>query len=480
MHHDLGTNSFRRLATSRAVHQVIIGPRGSAKSTHGAEGWVLYSICEGLENYIIICSDSSDQAEKHVDVIKEELANNEFIKKKYPNVAGIGPVWKNNAIVTRNGIRLEALGAGKKIRGRRFKKHRPTLIVVDDPEGDDAAYSEVLREHRRSWYLKGVLKAGSPTTNHLVIGSNIHMECLVSHLTKTPGFQVFKYQSIIKWPLNMNLWDKWEQILLDNPDDPTVARQFYLDNKDEMDEGAEVLWPEYEDLYSLMVTRAVGGHYAFEAEKQNNPIDPSKCEWDPSLFPDVMQKNDPRWFHAWPEDVSPAMSVQVMDPSKKGKSDKPTDFGCILNIKVYGGHFYVDCDMKRMTTGGCKELWMKRAIAHKPQFSGIESVMFSELFVQDLFKPMHDAGITPPIAIDQQGIDKHTRIRRLDPYLRSSKIKWMYRSSGVKELISQCQLFPNGDHDDGPDALEMGFRLLQMINNVKWKNAQTGQTENSA
>lgn len=484
MHHDLGSNAFRRLSTERSQNAVIIGPRGSAKSTHGAEGYALYCICEGLEKYIIICSDSSEQAEKHVDVIKEELASNEWIKKKYPHVAGTGPVWKNNAIVTRNGIRIESLGAGKKIRGRRFKKYRPTLIIVDDPEGDDAAYSEILREHRRDWYLKGVLKAGSPTTNHMVIGSNIHMECLVSKLTKTPGFITYKYQSIKQWPLNMDLWEQWEQILLDNPEaqdgDENSAKQFYLANKTAMDEGAVVLWPEYESLYSLMHTRAVGGHYSFEAEKQNNPIDPSKCEWDPSIFPDVGNKNDPRWFTCWPEGQTPSLSVMTMDPSKgsKGK-DKPTDFACILTIKQYGNLFYIDADMKRRTVGGCKEDWLKLAAQHKPMFSGIESVMFSELFCHDLFKPMHELGINPPVPIDQAGENKHVRIRRLDPYLRSSNLRYMYRSSGTKELISQCMLFPNGDHDDGPDTLEMGFRLMQMVNQVKVRNDQAAATRSN-
>ena len=31
---------------------------------------------------------------------------------------------------------------------------------------------------------------------------------------------------------------------------------------------------------------------------------------------------------------------------------------------------------------------------------------------------------------------------------------------GTREMVDQLQAFPDGDHDDGPDALEMALRLL--------------------
>ena len=46
------------------------------------------------------------------------------------------------------------------------------------------------------------------------------------------------------------------------------------ENRAAMDEGAAVLWPDVEDLYTLMCLRVESGRPAFEREKQNSPV---KC-----------------------------------------------------------------------------------------------------------------------------------------------------------------------------------------------------------
>jgi hypothetical protein len=50
---------------------------------------------------------------------------------------GLGNPWGQDRIRLANGVVIEALGTGGKIRGRRNRAQRPTLIVVDDPENDE-------------------------------------------------------------------------------------------------------------------------------------------------------------------------------------------------------------------------------------------------------------------------------------------------------------------------------------------------------
>ncbi len=59
--------------------------------------------------------------------------------------------------------------------------------------------------------------------------------------------------------------------------------------------GARVLWPEVEDLYTLMRMRVESGHAAFEREKQGSPVDPELCEWPEDYFGDHI------WFESWEE-----------------------------------------------------------------------------------------------------------------------------------------------------------------------------------
>jgi hypothetical protein len=41
----------------------------------------------------------------------------------------------------------------------------------------------------------------------------------------------------------------------------------------------------------------------------------------------------------------------------------------------------------------------------------------------------------------------------------SRRLRFMANSPGTRLLVEQLQEFPIGDHDDGPDALEMALRL---------------------
>lgn len=63
-----------------------------------------------------------------------------------------------------------------------------------------------------------------------------------------------------------------------------------------------------------------------------------------------------------------------------------------------------------------------------------------------------------PYIIDNT-VNKQVRIRRLGPWLAMHKIKFRSNSPGAKLLVQQLKDFPVGDHDDGPDALEMAVRL---------------------
>lgn len=454
MHRSLDAEVFAEMAHDRKRKEVVIGPRDSAKSTHCTEGFPLYAICHGLERYILIISDTTDQAVKHLDVIKEELENNEKIAKEYPEVHGIGATWKNNAIETRNGIRVEALGAGKKIRGRRYQNHRPSLIVGDDLEGDESAYSSKTREHRWDWLVKGVLKAGGPRTNYLIAGSNIHQDGIVAKLHKSPGWRSHLYRSIIKWPAAMHLWEAWERILRDPTldDQLKAARAFYEENKVAMDEGAEVLWEQRETLYDLMLMRATDGHQAFEAEKQNNPIDPSKCEWGSYLFED-------RWFDKYPDIDHIQIAIGALDPSK-GKNDRVGDYQGMVSVCIDDKlRCYVDADISRRPMTEMCERFCSFLQATGCQLGVCEAEQFQELLIPEIEGSMIEQKMFVPIeGITTEGIKKEMRIRRIGPWINRGRILFRRGSPGCAALIKMLSEFPNGDHDDGPDAFEMAMR----------------------
>jgi predicted phage terminase large subunit-like protein len=463
-HVDIDAN-LQKWSKERGIRAVVEGPRGCAKSTFFTFLYPLWAACNGKEPYMILISDTYTQASKYLAGIQHELVTNERLAEDYPHVCGRGPQWNADGILTRNGIRIEPLGTGQKIRGRRKLNIRPTCIIVDDPEGDDAAYSAKTRETVRDWATKGVMKAGSPETNIFIAGTVIHRDCLVGHLSRLPGWRVLNYQSIAKWPDRMDLWGEWETILQDNSVKPEraeiLAKAFYVRNKGEMDKGAEILWPELEDLYALMFMRATEGHNAFEAEKQNNPVDPSKCEWSPHLL-----EGDEVWFEDWPAEV--IASVVALDPSK-GKQDKSGDYQAIVRVDVGAdANLYVDADISRRPLTDMVEAFVDYQAMWQPHVAVVEDVQFQELLLPEIESAAAESKLVVPLeGISTEGVNKIARIRRLGPYVSRRRIKFKRRSPGAELLRRQLMDVPNGDFDDGPDAMEMAVRrAVQLLADV--------------
>ena len=106
-----------------------------------------------------------------------------------------------------------------------------------------------------------LMKAGTTRTNVVNLATALHREALAMELAETPGWTSRIFKAIVRWPENTSLWQEWEAIYVDvaNPHYKTAARKFYKRIARKWISRARVLWPEEEDLYSLMCMRAEGG-----------------------------------------------------------------------------------------------------------------------------------------------------------------------------------------------------------------------------
>lgn len=113
---------------------------------------------------------------------------------------------------------------------------RPTLIVIDDPQNKDHITSFLQRERAWEWLTKDVLSAGEPSTNVVVLGTALHRDCIVCKLQSTPGWRSRVFKSITRWPIRMDLWKAWEEILFDWDDEKREenARAFYEEHRELM------------------------------------------------------------------------------------------------------------------------------------------------------------------------------------------------------------------------------------------------------
>lgn len=440
----------------------VLAPRGAAKTTW-LIAYVLFCIVSGLEPFIILTSDTSDQAEKYLDAIKTELEENDLLKADYPAAAGKGKVWRSDAIETRNGVRVEALSTGRKVRGRRHRQHRPTLMIVDDPQNLDHIISALQRARSWTWLTNDVSNAGEPATNIVVAGTALHQDCIVCRLQTTPGWRSSKFQAIISWPNRMDLWAEWERLLQNWDDDKReeTALAFYLRQRQAMDAGAEVLWPDREPLYALMQLRATIGESAFSFEKQNDPTDPSSCEWAPQLFLGNI------WFDQWPAGL--VVKTLFLDPSK-GASDKQGDYSAFVRYgRDAAGVEYVEADLKRRSVDQIVADGVEHVRQWAPDGFGVEANTFQELFAPLFRAKAAELRVELPLYLITNITNKNVRIRRLTEPITQRKIRFRRGSPGTQLLVDQLRQFPNAEHDDGPDALEAARRLAVKLCNSRGK-----------
>jgi predicted phage terminase large subunit-like protein len=440
--------------TERGRKLNVLGPRGGAKSTIGTLAFILRSALEAREPFILLISDTKHQAVAHLENIKAELRENSRIAADYPEAAAIGRAWRENAVRLANGVTIEAFGTGQRIRGRRSGEFRPTLIVCDDLQDDRHIESSLAREHSARWFHGTLMKAGTKRTNVVNLATALHREALALELHETPGWISRRFAAIERWPDAMPLWAEWEAIYanLERPDSREAARAFFHERRAEMEAGAELLWPEEEDLYTLMAMRIEEGRTAFEREKQNVPINPELCEWPEEYFGDWL------WFDDWPSD--PLLKTIALDPSKGSDAGRGDYSAFVLLAVDRKGMLYVEADMARRPTPQIVSDGIDLYRRFKPSIFGIEKNQFQELLAAEFAAELARQRLfhVSPWGIENH-VNKQTRIRRLGPHLASRRLRFKSHSPSTRMLVEQLKEFPVADHDDGPDAAEMAIRL---------------------
>lgn len=438
LHEHLYSDLPMMVSMPEGQRRLVIAPRGSAKSTHISLIFPLWCIFRGLKHYIVLIMDAFEQAAVMLEALKAELEVNPRLRYDFPDVFGQGRVWREGDIVTRNNVKVEGFGTGKKIRGRRHGPYRPDLAILDDVENDENVESPKQRDKLESWISKAVLKLG-PTDGSMDVlyaGTVLHYDAVIIRFSKKPKWQVTKFQAVLNWPDRMDLWQQWEELYVNELTDDADA--FYETNKGDMDAGALLNWPSNHSLRYLMEERA-GDHPAFESEYQNKPLSVDNPFQDLTFW--VQIKRD--WLFFGAIDPSLGKNNRNRDPSAIliGGYDREND---ILDV--------VEASIRRRLP----DVIISDAIAFQRDYNCqlwfVESVQFQELLRTDLMKEAARYNLAMPCIPIIPFADKALRIERLQPPSSSGMIRF-HKSQTV--LLDQLQQWPNADHDDGPDCLEM-------------------------
>lgn len=157
----------------------------------------------------------------------------------------------------------------------------------------------------------------------------------------------------------------------------------------------------------------------------------------------------------------------ALDPSMGQTAT--SDYSAWVVVKIdQEGIVWIDCDMKRRDPAQIVRDGIAIATTVGPDAVGIETNGFQHVLAGMVEDESKRAGILLPVwtmtntGSEAKGGQKVQRIRKLVPFM--SRGRFRYRQTpGCEMLLDQLRAFPVGDHDDGPDALEMAIRLAQQV-----------------
>lgn len=425
------------------AHELIAAPRGNAKSTYVSLLFVLWCMLTRRARFPVILSDTLEQAAVHLAAMKAEIEFNPRLRQDWPDFCGLGPVWQATEIVTRSGVKVKIGGSGKALRGFRHGPQRPDLVICDDLENDENVRQPEQRNKLEKWIDKTVDPLGPPdgSMNLIWVNTFLHHDAVAVRKSHNPGWRATIFKAIVRWPDCMDLWDKWEELYRNHGE--RAAEAFYGINAAQMNAGAEVLWPGVQPLIKLMKIR-VRSRDAFGSEYQNEPMSAEDQPFGNILF--------------WVQPVRHWVFFGTCDPSL-GKENRRADPSAILI-----GGFDRDSGILDVVEAAIRKRLPDRIIEDIIAFQaeyrchafGVETVQFQEFLKTELVKRSAQRGCPVPAIAIQNHADKALRIESIQPHVANGLIRL---APNQTTLLDQLRYWPQADHDDGPDCLEMLWRI---------------------
>ena len=300
-------------------HMYLAGRR--MVPTHNSslsEAAAVWAMLYGHREFVCLVGATETAALEMLESIRTEIESNELLDADFPEVCY--PISKLEGIVSRangqtvhgertritwtaneivlptvkdsvsSGIIVRCAGITGRIRGMRYKRSdgrsvRPDLVIVDDPQTRDSARSlsqNRTRERILSGDILGLAGPGRKIAGIMpcTVIERGDMADVILDRDKHPEWNGERCKMLYAMPSHMELWEEYFSVMdesLRELGNISRATEFYRENRERMDEGAVVAWPErHNDDEESALQNAMNlmhrDHFAFSSEYQNEPM----------------------------------------------------------------------------------------------------------------------------------------------------------------------------------------------------------------
>jgi predicted phage terminase large subunit-like protein len=386
---------------------LILAPRGHGKSTILTMAFSLRRILNNPDLRLLIVSNTAAQAQSFLREIRHHLEINTRITDLYGDLAG--HPWNESEINLASRLHgaKEATVTAMGVMGPVISKHYD-ITILDDVVDEEAARSKTMRRKMETWYYKELLPTLEPDGELHIIGTRYHHNDLYGRLI-----------------------DAGIPVLIDKA---------INDNNGE----ESALWEEKFPLELLKKKRDEAGPAIFNAQYQN----------DVTAMKGAIFR--PEWIEV--REAPPCQRKYQGVDLAIGKEDH-NDYFAHVTIGERGRGQYHVLSVYRARLSfedqfrAVRTLFLRHDRPDSPVVSvGVEANAYQEAMAQRL-----RAETTLPVKSIIQTKDKIARAMRMQGLFQTGRIT--FPNSGTSDLIEELLAFPDSDHDDLVDALEMAMRM---------------------
>ncbi len=276
----------------------IIEPRGFAKTTIFDMAVSVWLHSYKKSDFTLLGAKTDTDATQFLDSIKKVFNENDKIISCFGKLIDYKALKANgerytvnaNEVEFVNGTYIKTVGSGTSVRGSNWGGIRPTVFIGDDFQDEKNILTDTAREKQYSKWTKEIEEVGDKAvyrngkkikaaTKIIAIGTVLHIDCLMSKLSRNNDYLTILRRAIIlegeqtvQTIFESPLWEQCKGIYfnekLNKEERKEKARQFYEENKEEMQ--FKTLWPEKWDCFNDLAIKYWEDRKAFMSELMND------------------------------------------------------------------------------------------------------------------------------------------------------------------------------------------------------------------
>ncbi len=383
------------------VRSLALAPRGFGKSTLLSVVRCIFEIVRNPDIRILLASNTHSQAAAFVGEVRGHLERNRIFHRIFGDL--VGRKWTDRELIvnSRRRIAKEPTIFATGVDGALVSRHFD-LIICDDIVDEENSRTEARREKLRTWFFKVLLPCLEPEAKLCLVGTRYHYRDLYGHLIAS-GF----FPSV------------------------TIIRAIDADGKSP--------WPERFSVERLEQIRRDAGTVIFNAQYQN----------DTEAMKGAVFKED--WLRFY--DMLPAQLRIFQGVDLAISRESGSDFFAIVTVGIdaWGNVYVIDCHQARLSFRQQTAAVVKRFLQFDPIRVAIESNAYQAAQVERV----RELGVVRATKVFTTR-DKLSRAWKLSALFEDRRV-WLGRN--MHELVEQLLTFPQCEHDDLFDALDLAIGI---------------------